>query len=118
MQIMQEALLETGRGLIDDHYSRFNGDRQVTLIQSENLATIASHLGKDEALPQDLRRNIVTQGINLLALKDRQFRIGQAILETSGSAIRAHAWRRRWVLAVITRCEVWAASLRGLFEAA
>ncbi|MGA7815236.1 MOSC domain-containing protein [Caballeronia sp.] len=84
MQIMREALLETGRGLIDDHYSRFNGDRQVTLIQSENLATIASHLGKDEALPQDLRRNIVTQGINLLALKDRQFRIGQAILETSG----------------------------------
>jgi MOSC domain-containing protein YiiM len=84
MQIMTEALLEAGRGLIEDHYSRFDGDRQVTLIESENLSTIASHLGKGEVMPQDLRRNLVTQGINLLAFKDRHFRIGQAILETSG----------------------------------
>jgi MOSC domain-containing protein YiiM len=69
MPIVREALLEAGRGLIEDHYSRLDGDRQVTLIQSENLATIASHLGRGEVLPQDLRRNIVTQGINPLALK-------------------------------------------------
>lgn len=84
MQVMTEALLEAGRGLIEDHYSRFDGDRQVTLIESENLATIASHLGKGEVMPKDLRRNLVIQGINLLAFKDRQFRIGEAILETSG----------------------------------
>jgi MOSC domain-containing protein YiiM len=84
MCIVGETVLEAGSGLIDDHYGRPDGDRQVTLIQSESLMTIASHLGIKEVLPGDLRRNIVTQGINLLALKDRQFRIGAVILETSG----------------------------------
>jgi MOSC domain-containing protein YiiM len=31
-----------------------------------------------------VRRNLLTRGINLLALKDRRFRIGDALLETSG----------------------------------
>ena len=31
-----------------------------------------------------MRRNLVTEGINLLALKERRFRIGEAVLETSG----------------------------------
>lgn len=31
-----------------------------------------------------LRRNIVVSGINLLALKDKQFRIGDALLEFTG----------------------------------
>jgi MOSC domain-containing protein YiiM len=84
IRIVQEAVLESGRGLAGDHYGRLDGDRQVTLIQSENLATIASHLGRSEVLPRDMRRNIVTQGINLLALKDRRFRIGDALLEASG----------------------------------
>ncbi|MGO4407702.1 MOSC domain-containing protein [Bosea sp. RAF48] len=35
-------------------------------------------------MPGDLRRNVVTQGINLLALKDKRFRIGSAILQTTG----------------------------------
>jgi MOSC domain-containing protein YiiM len=34
--------------------------------------------------PADLRRNIVTRGINLVALKGRRFRIGEAVLEASG----------------------------------
>jgi MOSC domain-containing protein YiiM len=84
MLTVQEAWLEAGRGLIDDHYGRLDGDRQVTLIQSESLATIASHLGEETVWPQDLRRNIVTQGINLLALRERQFRVGEATLEATG----------------------------------
>lgn len=35
-------------------------------------------------LPADLRRNVVTRGINLLALKDKRFQIGSAVLETTG----------------------------------
>lgn len=84
MQTAQEAWLETDKGLVGDRYSKAGGNRQVTLIQVESLATIASHLGRDGIEPADLRRNIVTRGINLLALKDRRFRIGQAILETTG----------------------------------
>jgi MOSC domain-containing protein YiiM len=56
----------------------------VTLIAVESLAAIASFLGVDAIDPMVLRRNIVTSGINLMALKDRRFRIGSAVLETSG----------------------------------
>jgi MOSC domain-containing protein YiiM len=37
-----------------------------------------------EVAPELLRSNLVTRGINLLALKDRRFRIGAALLEGSG----------------------------------
>lgn len=61
--------------------------RQVTLIQWEHLAVVSSLLGRadDNPLqPQDLRRNIVISGINLFSLKNRRFRIGQAVFETTG----------------------------------
>lgn len=61
--------------------------RQVTLIQWEHLAVISSLLGRpaeQPILPQDLRRNLVISGINLFSLKGRRFRVGQAILETTG----------------------------------
>jgi MOSC domain-containing protein YiiM len=84
MRVVQDTQLETGRGLVGDRYSRLDGGRQVTLMQSESLATIASHLGRESVPPQDLRRNIITMGINLMALKGRRFRIGQVVFETSG----------------------------------
>lgn len=84
MTPVDEAELQAERGLAGDRYARRGGGRQVTLIQAESLAAIASHLGRDGVTPQDLRRNIVTSGINLLALKGRRFRIGDALLETSG----------------------------------
>jgi MOSC domain-containing protein YiiM len=61
--------------------------RQVTLIQWEHLPVISSLLGRaadQPILPQDMRRNLVISGINLFSLKGRRFRIGQAILETTG----------------------------------
>jgi MOSC domain-containing protein YiiM len=73
-----------GRGLEGDHYSREDGNRQVTLIEAEQLAAIASHLGRDTVSPLDLRRNVVTSGINLHALKSRRFRVGDAVLEATG----------------------------------
>jgi MOSC domain-containing protein YiiM len=84
MQVVGDAELEAGRGLAGDRYSRLDGGRQVTLIQAESLAAIASHIGRSPVRPEELRRNILTEGINLLALKDRRFRIGEAVLETSG----------------------------------
>lgn len=35
-------------------------------------------------MPADLRRNVVTHGIHLLALKEKRFQIGSAVLETTG----------------------------------
>jgi MOSC domain-containing protein YiiM len=84
LQAVSSVIAHTGEGLEGDHYSRRGGSRQVTLIQAESLRAIASHLGRGEVSPFDLRRNIVTEGINLNALKDRRFRIGDAVLEASG----------------------------------
>jgi MOSC domain-containing protein YiiM len=80
-----EATLITSRGIAGDRYrTSSNGARQVTLIAGEDLAAIAAFLGRPSVEPALLRRNLVTAGINLAALKGRQFRIGDALLETSG----------------------------------
>ncbi|WP_376088911.1 MOSC domain-containing protein [Roseomonas sp. CCTCC AB2023176] len=79
-----EAVAEPGRGLRGDRYARADGARQVTLIAEEHLAAIGSFLGRAPVEAGCLRRNIVVRGINLLALKDRRFRIGEAALEWSG----------------------------------
>ncbi|WP_236017356.1 MOSC domain-containing protein [Roseivirga sp. E12] len=71
-------------GLEGDHYASKGGKRQVTLISQEHINAVASFMGKEGIDPLLLRRNIVTSGINLLALKNRRFQIGQAILEYTG----------------------------------
>jgi MOSC domain-containing protein YiiM len=85
LTVTPSVIAETGRGLIGDRYkSARNGPRQVTLIQAEHLAAIASFLQRDDLDPRLLRRNIVVEGINLLAMKGRQFMVGQALLECTG----------------------------------
>lgn len=84
MQVVDAAILDTNSGLVGDRYAGRSGERHVTLIQSENLAAIAAHLGLDSVLAGQLRRNVVVSGLNLLALKDRSFRIGTARLEMTG----------------------------------
>lgn len=79
------ARLIAGQGLSGDHYAtRHDGPRQVMLIAAEDIAVIASFLGCDAIAPALLRRNLVTSGVNLMALKDRRFRIGTALLEGAG----------------------------------
>jgi MOSC domain-containing protein YiiM len=75
-------------GLTGDH-SRpgLHNARQVTLIQWEHLAVIGALLERPPErpiTPQELRRNIAISGINLFSLKGRRFRLGQAILQTTG----------------------------------
>jgi MOSC domain-containing protein YiiM len=84
MTTVENAQLEEGRGLRGDHYQRLDGRRQVTLIGRENMNAIAAFLGRDVIAPELFRRNVVVEGLNLLALRDRRFRLGGAILETSG----------------------------------
>jgi len=76
--------LEKG-GLSGDRYNGGpTGKRQVTLIQGEHLDTVAAILGKDLIDPGLTRRNIVVRGVNLLALHNRTFKIGDAVLEGTG----------------------------------
>ncbi len=73
------------RGLAGDHYKgTATSNRQVTLIQGEHLEAVASFMNIPNLDPGMVRRNIVVKGINLLALKDKQFYIGEALLEMTG----------------------------------
>jgi MOSC domain-containing protein YiiM len=80
-----EAVAEAGRGLIGDHAALRSLDkRQVTLIQAEHLAAVASLLGVAAIAPEDCRRNLVVARINLLALRNRRFRVGSVLFEGTG----------------------------------
>ena len=71
-------------GLAGDHYAgRTKRTRQVTLIQHEHLAVIAA-LTRNPVAPEQLRRNIVVAGINLLALNGTVFRVGAVLLRGTG----------------------------------
>lgn len=77
-------LLNPEFGLEGDHYAGRTGKRQVTLIQSEHFPVIASMMKMEDIKPEQLRRNIVISGLNLLALKNKKFQLGDAVLEYTG----------------------------------
>lgn len=85
MAVVELAEARADRGLTGDHRSRKAGSRrQVTLIQREHLDAVA-HLLRREAVPPELaRRNLAVSGINVLALKDQVFAIGEVVLEGTG----------------------------------
>jgi MOSC domain-containing protein YiiM len=84
IHIVSKVAANTELGLTGDRYSGTSGKRHVTLIQHEHLAVIASLLGLDDCSPALLRRNISVSGINLLALKGKKFKIGNAVLLYTG----------------------------------
>ncbi len=86
MSVTDEVNAVADRGLDGDRFTGRSGNpRQVTLIQAEHLAVIAACLQRDRVEPALLRRNLVVAGINLLALKHKRFRVGEALLEFSGA---------------------------------
>lgn len=85
INVVESAVLVARTGIAGDRYeTKRDGPRQVTLIAAEDISAIASFLNLAGIGRELLRRNLVTQGINLVALKDRRFRIGKAVLEVSG----------------------------------
>jgi MOSC domain-containing protein YiiM len=86
LDALDEVEVVAGVGLVGDHYaSKTNGKRQVALIQREHLTAVAQILATSEVLAESVRRNIVVSGINLYALRDRRFRIGEVLLEGAGT---------------------------------
>lgn len=81
----QTVLASTTEGLVGDRYAGRSMQRQVTLLQYEHLAVIGALLGQPPVDATRLRRNLVVAGVNLLALKHRSFRIGDAVLEFTGA---------------------------------
>ncbi len=85
LQPLSSVYAQVGTGLDGDRFrGRAESKRQVTLIQAEHLVAVGSMLGEAAIDPGRTRRNIVVSGINLLALKDKRFRIGGALCEMSG----------------------------------
>lgn len=78
MQVVEEAVAVAERGLAGDRARR--GDRQVTLVQAEHLPVIARFVSREAVAPEQLRRNLVIEGINLLALGKLSFAIGEEVI--------------------------------------
>jgi len=85
VRVVDTAEALPGDGLIGD---RFRGSaksaRQVTFIQAEHLRSVAAIMKMEKVDPGTVRRNIVVEGINLLAPQNKRFKIGKAIFEVSG----------------------------------
>jgi MOSC domain-containing protein YiiM len=81
-----EAL--AGRGLMGDRYCCNEGtfskpgspDREVTLIESEALEAMAREVDIGLEAHQ-ARRNLLTQGVPLNHLVDKEFRVGDVVLK-------------------------------------
>jgi len=89
IQECDQVQVQAGRGIAGDHRAtgQPDGNRQITLIQREHLLGVAGLVEPGAVTPIDparLRRNLVISGVNLLALKDRVFRIG-ADVELQGT---------------------------------
>jgi MOSC domain-containing protein YiiM len=83
--VMNHVEVIADHGLTGDHKAqRAGGKRQVTLIQREHLATLAQLLRRDAIDPALLRRNLVVSGLNLLALRNERFQIGEVLFEGTG----------------------------------
>ena len=86
---LSEVEAREGLGLAGDHRAENRkpnpqSKRQVTLVQAEHLPAVAAVAGLDTVKPEQLRRNLVVSGVNLFALKDKRFYIGEVLLEGSG----------------------------------
>lgn len=87
MTPVDEVLAEAGLGLAGDRYHAHTGTysetpgtgRDVTLIASEAIEQVENDNGIALA-PGESRRNITTKGIDLNALVDQEFRVGEVVL--------------------------------------
>lgn len=83
---VDSAEVRVDTGIVGEHHSSSGkpSKRQVTLIQQEHLPVVAALTGRDAVTPDRLRRNLVVSGINLIALKEKKFRVGEVLLEGTG----------------------------------
>jgi MOSC domain-containing protein YiiM len=84
VKALQAVLALKDIGLAGDHFQNPGGKRQVTLIQAEHLQVVGLLLDSKNVSLETTRRNLEVSGVNLLSLKGKRFKIGEAIFEYSG----------------------------------
>jgi MOSC domain-containing protein YiiM len=90
MQALAEVRAVPGRGLEGDRYFSGNGtftgdhrrDSEVTLMALEDLRAMERETGVTLA-PGDVRRNVVTEGVDLRALVGLEFNVGAVRLRAT-----------------------------------
>lgn len=81
MRGVPSAACSRTSGLEGDRYrGPAGGPRLVTLFQQEHLTIVGQLLRRGPIAPESTRRNLLISGFNLLACKNRYFRIGECVL--------------------------------------
>lgn len=77
--VVDQANAVAGKGLEGDRYYDHDVDSQVTLIESEAIDAMAADGGLKIAYAE-ARRNIVTRGVELTSLLNKEFKVGAVTL--------------------------------------
>ena len=82
MKDVQSVEVLSGKGIIDDRYFNDDNDNdtQITLIESENIDYYNS-ISNTNIAYIDFRRNIITTGIRLNELVNKEFFVGNVKLK-------------------------------------
>lgn len=87
IETANEVMISAEDGILGDYQSKKGSKRMVTIIQKEHLDVVSTLLGKEVNIKQT-RRNLLVSGINLLALHNRQFKLGdKVILQGTGYCV-------------------------------
>ena len=108
------AELDPVDGLLGDHYrGRTNNARQVTLMQAEHLAAIATYLGIGPIEPDVCAATSWCPGLTCWHCKAGDSAWDRQCSSPPASATHAPAWKPCWASAAIARCADTEASPHG-----
>ena len=77
---LETAELHDGKGIVGDRYYGLSAEDNVTLIDQGMIDEVNAAAGWS-LKPEEIRRNIVTTGIDLNQWETARFKVGNAILE-------------------------------------
>ena len=77
MESVNNVVAIAGKGIVNDRYFKENNINrcQITLIETENI-NYYNQISGTSFLAKDFRRNIITEGVKLNQLVDKEFFIG------------------------------------------
>jgi MOSC domain-containing protein YiiM len=85
VRVLERVEALANRGLDGDRATvRPSRVRQITLIARETLDDAARRLGLAEIDPSEVRRNLVTRGVDLEAARHRHLLVGGVLLRVTG----------------------------------